>query len=84
MIGDTMGFADALQVEHDNAFKGPSCTIGITIAAMDTGEAADLCEALDDLLIPASQIARALKAENYKIASEAVRRHRNRECKCRP
>ena len=79
-----MGFADALQLEHDNAFKGPSCTVGMTLAAMDAGDADALTEAVDDLLIPASQIARALKSEKHSVGAEAIRRHRNHECKCRP
>ncbi len=62
--------------------KGPPCSIGATLAALDPTDASDLADALADEAIAATVIARVMTARGYKLGNQAVGRHRRGDCNC--
>lgn len=75
-----MSFTDALTKAQQDFRKGPSCTVGVVLAAH--AEAAKIKTAIDDRSIPGTIISRALAETGTKIGAEAIQRHRRGACSC--
>lgn len=62
--------------------KGPTCTMGLAIAAHPQ-LAAEVAELLADPTITGTTIARVLKPHGIEVSAYVARRHRSGECLCR-
>jgi hypothetical protein len=62
--------------------KGPTCRVGVFLAALDDAERAEWTEVLGNLTIQATTISRYLGEQGTPLPSDGVRRHRNRQCLC--
>ncbi len=60
----------------------PKCDVSIALASLPKKDAAALREAIADEAFPATQIARAVRAEGYRMGDSTVRRHRRGDCTC--
>lgn len=79
-----MGLKDALSTPP-HVDKGPRCSVKVILDSLDGEDRAALETAIDDLAWTCSSIFRALNKEGHTGVSEtALRRHRQRMCKCRP
>lgn len=75
-----MSFTDALTKAQADFKKGPSCTVGITLASHP--EAEKIQAAINDEAIPGTLISKALEESGAKVKAEAVQRHRRGACGC--
>ncbi|MEU0857404.1 hypothetical protein ABZ352_18470 [Streptomyces griseofuscus] len=88
-MADTTGLIAALTKLADAppTARGPQCTVGVILAALDPATAAKVREVLDTPAVSATQIADALTASGHPVQAPAVARHRRRGgsngCRCR-
>lgn len=71
--------ADALAKQQPR-LGGGTCTVCELIATLDKKDADALNEALSDIRMPGTLIARALEEYGANIGVGTLRRHRRREC----
>jgi len=75
-----MGLLDEIRAEH--APKGPPCGVGLFVATLDPGDAAELGAACADPTCTSAAIARVLTRRGFKCTGTTVGRHRKRVCAC--
>ncbi|MGW0562942.1 hypothetical protein ACWDZ4_20540 [Streptomyces sp. NPDC003016] len=87
-MADTNGLLAALDKLADAppAVRGPRCTVGNILEALDDATARKVREVLDTPTITSTQIADTLTASGHTVQSPAVARHRRRGssngCRC--
>lgn len=68
---------------HEERYGPPiKCPVHRTAEAMTPEDGADLRRAVDENLIPAQAIARVLERKGIILKSDAINRHRRKECGC--
>lgn len=77
-----MGFADTLGSVDRPPIKGPPCGLLTVLDQMGDADAKALQSALDDPKIGSTAIARALRAEGFRVGRGTVARHRAGDCTC--
>ncbi|MER6109374.1 hypothetical protein [Streptomyces hirsutus] len=83
-----LGLAHELQALADSpaVSRGPQCSVGAFLDAVDVNDAAALQQALDNDRIPARAIADTLSRHGDSITAYTVARHRRRGqsngCRC--
>ena len=75
-----MALKDALDAERARATR-TNCSVCLALQTMGKDDAAALTTAMADVQFAGSAIARALNAEGYDIADQAVNRHRRGACR---
>ncbi|MFD7763570.1 hypothetical protein [Streptomyces microflavus] len=87
-MADTNGLGAALtQLIHEpRAQRGPRCTVGTILAALDDETAQKVREVLEQQAVSSTQIADALTSYGHSVQAPAVARHRRRGssngCRC--
>ncbi|WP_234445158.1 hypothetical protein [Streptomyces rimosus] len=87
-MADTNGLIAALTQLSDAppAPRGPRCTVGAILDALDAATAQKVRDVLDTRDISATQIADTLTASGHRVQAPAVARHRRRGasngCRC--
>ncbi|MEU5181142.1 hypothetical protein AB0G49_13930 [Streptomyces longwoodensis] len=87
-MADTDGLTSALSrlMEEPDRPRGPRCTVGIILAALDTTTAQKLNQLLDSPAVTSTRIADALTRNGHPVQAPAVARHRRRGasngCRC--
>lgn len=61
---------------------GTVCAVKKVLDNMSADDAKDLRGAIDDPLIKATAIYKALKTRGYQISDGTISRHRRKECVC--
>jgi hypothetical protein len=62
--------------------RGSACTVAVILERLDIADHDALTDALHSQMTNAA-IARALNAEDHRISSSTVQRHRAGDCQCR-
>lgn len=65
-----------------NRKNGSKCRVAVIKAEMSKKDAAELQEALEDIIIQASSISRVLANRGITIGVTTIQRHRRGECSC--
>lgn len=87
-MADTNGLGTALTrlLEEPDTPKGPRCTIGAILDALDADTAAKVRSVLDNPAVTATRIADTLTGSGHRVQAPAVARHRRRGssngCRC--
>lgn len=76
-----MSLADSLKSEKKEQ-HARSCLVNGVLAKLSKADAKILTAAVDNPLITAPQIARALQREGHVISPSPIQRHRRRDCPC--
>lgn len=69
-------------MKADEIKKGPPCSLEVVLREMKNPDREDLLEAMKDPTIMATTISRVLARRGVKVGPQAIRRHRNGECRC--
>lgn len=75
-----MSLAEELKRPIDTRTR--TCSIQVAKMKLNKADQQALTEALEDMTIPSSFIARALKKEGFNVAGGTISRHRRKECTC--
>jgi hypothetical protein len=75
-----MGLMDDLKLEH----WGPpnKCPVNKLAQSLPADEAAELLQAVNDGIIPATVIERVLAKRQLVLKHASIQRHRRKECGC--
>ena len=76
-----MSLAQALAAQSQRP-RGPACTVALILAKLDDDDRATLLNALGDVSVRHSDLARALTAEGHPIKESTISRHRLNGCSC--
>jgi len=68
--------------ERSQGRRGPRCTMGLAIEAMNEKDREDTLAALAEPGILGTAISRVLKAHGFDVGADTVNRHRRRVCSC--
>lgn len=69
-------------LQANNTRPGSICTVKTILDNLSPEDADSLQQAIDNPLIKATAISRALKNRNIKLSDSTVTRHRRKECCC--
>ncbi len=62
--------------------KGPTCQMGVALAALSPEDRAGVVDAMADPLVTGTGIARWLAKRGIRIRPFTVQRHRRGDCQC--
>lgn len=76
-----MSLAAALERESEASTKGPQCSIGRILDALDDVDQSALISSLHGSMLHTA-IARALTSNDHRVSASTVARHRRGDCSC--
>lgn len=71
----------ALLLEQQSP-KGPNCSVGLFLETLNAVDRAEWDEVLGNLRIQSTTIARHAETIDAGMKADAIRRHRNGQCRC--
>jgi hypothetical protein len=73
---------DEFKQASEGLKKGPRCSVGQILEALPEPEAQELRQALDDISLQSTVIARVLTDRGHKVSGQTLGHHRRKACSC--